>query len=157
VLAVAASILIAIGFVLADGILEIAFVALLACTVFVPLFVAVHACKVKVANISKEYDYIILSGQLKLVRVYRRRITIYTANLSSFEALGVVADANFDRYRQHPNVKLVKAVCNWSDESKIHYIYVNDSKGKWLVLWEPSQEMLITIKRSVPKLALGTR
>jgi len=121
--------------------------------VSVPSTVAMVLVSKKLAIYTDSFDYFIHGDIFRIVRVSKRRKPILQVDLVNIQAIGKIDDQKFLDLRQKSD-KIVKAYCNKSKTQDLQYMSFRDDGKDILVLWEPSQEMLMTLKRSLPRLLL---
>jgi len=118
------------------------------CTCFVFLSRAAHRLTVC-------YDYFIRAEEFLIVKVLKRRKVILQVPLKKIVCIGMVGDTGY--HNQKPHSKCLVAYCEQSKDkqtqaSNLAYVVVDDEGQKKLLLWQPNQEILMTIKRSLPHL-----
>jgi len=115
---------------------------------FVFMWIFAHK---RVAKLTEEFDYILNGRELKIVRVMesKRRKLFLTIELTDIEVMGKVECDSYDKMEATPGIKKVFAVANPNDLALIYYAVYNSSKGKRLLHFEPSAELLREIRMSL--------
>ena len=104
-----------------------------------------------------DYDYVFVSGQLRISRVFRRvkRRKVARIDYEDIIQLGDVENPSFERFRADPTVKTV--ICTSNKEAAngkfMMYILANDY-GKNLYVLECREELLIHILRFAKRTVL---
>ncbi len=109
-----------------------------------------------IANFNMEYDYILIDGQMRIVKVINRskRRIFTTINFADVESVGRLDCDAYERYAQSKEIKKQFAICDYENEENIAYIYYNKDGAKFLMHIEPNDELVLAIKRSVPRVSV---
>ena len=96
-----------------------------------------------------EYEYCYTLGDLEVAKIInnkRRRILCKFA-CKDIEAFGKITASAYTRYLKNPNVKKVYATFIKSAEKDVYFMYYIGKKAKYLIHFEPDEEMLSYIKK----------
>lgn len=126
---------------------------LLMCTPFILAFFFIGRF---VSNSNLEYDYLLNNGMFRIVKVINRkkRKKMLELDISAVENIGKLESDNYDRYAQSKDVKKLYAICNYENEENIVYMYYSKEGTRYLLHIEPNEEMMIAIRRSVPRISI---
>ena len=115
---------------------------------FVFLWLFAHK---RIAKLTEEFDYVLNGRELKIVRVVesKRRKLYLTVDLADIEVMGKVENDSYDKAEATPGIKKEYALANPNDIEQIYYAVYNSSKGKKLLHFEPSAELLREIRMSL--------
>lgn len=105
---------------------------------------------------NSEYDYILSGDILRIVRVIRRtkRKLFLTIRLDAIESVGKISCDAYDRYASSNNIKKQFAVCDFENEDAIVYMYYHGEEGNCLLHFEPDDEMVATLRKSLPRFSI---
>lgn len=105
---------------------------------------------------NSEYDYLLNGSNLRIVRVIRRskRKLYLTIRLDSIESIGKIESETYERYAASKEIKKQYAVCNYDDEDALVYMYYHGEGGNCLLHFEPDEEMVLTIRKSLPRFSI---
>jgi hypothetical protein len=98
-----------------------------------------------------EFEYTLTNSDLDIDKITakRKRKQIFSANCASFE---LVAKYPSDIYNQlSKDVKCYIEAVSSMNSPDIYFILSNCKNGRTIVFFEPNEEMLITIRRYIPK------
>lgn len=96
-----------------------------------------------------EYEYSYTLGDLEVAKIInnkRRRILCKFA-CKDIEAFGKITASAYTRYLKNPNVKKVYATFIKNPEHDVYYMYYIGKKAKYLIHFEPDEEMLTYVKK----------
>ncbi|MBE5787647.1 MAG: hypothetical protein E7324_08930 [Clostridiales bacterium] len=98
-------------------------------------------------RLKMEYEYTFTNGQMDFAQVYnnKKRKALGTMNIRNVEACGMVASGSFQRYITMQGVKRT----NWflNREADLLYFYFQKDGSKRMIIIEPSEEMIVLIKK----------
>ncbi len=97
-----------------------------------------------------EYEYTFTNGELDFAQVFnnQKRKNLGTMRVKNVEAFGVVDSNQFRKLINMPG--LVRK--NWflNRDADLYYFYYQKESARNVVVFEPSQEMVTTIKKYLP-------
>ncbi len=97
-----------------------------------------------------EYEYTFTNGELDFAQVFnnQKRKNLGTMRVKNVEAFGVVDSNQFRKLINMPG--LVRK--NWflNRDAELYYFYYQKESARNVVVFEPSQEMVTTIKKYLP-------
>lgn len=100
-------------------------------------------------RVKTEYEYTFTNGQMDFAQVYnnKKRKSLGTMNVRNVEACGLVSSGSFQRYINMPGIKRT----NWflNREAELFYFYFQKENQKRIIIIEPSQEMIMNIKKYI--------
>lgn len=100
-------------------------------------------------TIKTEYEYTFTNGVLDFAQVFnnKKRKSLGTMNLKNIDACGLVTSGSFNRYINMQGVKR----SNWfvNREANLFYLYFNKDNKKRIIIIEPSENLIASIRRSV--------
>lgn len=96
-----------------------------------------------------EYDYIISSSDLKIVRIYNetKRVTIVKTEMINVERIGFTNTEEYNKLLNYPHLNKVMAFCNLNEQYL--YIFASVDGQKSMILCEYDEEFIDTLKRAV--------
>ena len=105
---------------------------------------------------NSEYDYILSGDVLRIVRVMRRskRKLFLTIRIDAIESIGKITCEAYDRYAASKDVKKQFAFCDYENEDAIVYMYYHGEDGNCLLHFEPDDEMVATLRKSLPRFSI---
>ncbi|MDE7395336.1 MAG: hypothetical protein K2M95_04380 [Clostridiales bacterium] len=105
---------------------------------------------------NSEYDYLLNGSILRIVRVIRRnkRKLFLTIRLDSVESIGKINSETYERYAASREIKKQYAVCDYDDEDALVYMYYHGENGNCLLHFEPDEEMILTLRKSLPRFSI---
>ncbi len=103
-----------------------------------------------------EYDYILSGNVLRIVRIVRRtrRKLFATINIDAIESVGKIESEAYDRLASSRELKKQFAICDYDDESRLVYVHYHSADGNYLLHFEPNEEMVMTLRRSLPRFTI---
>jgi len=121
-----------------------------------PFLIIALLIKRYIGNITMEYDYFVIDGKFRIVKVIgrKKRKMFSEVPFSAFQSVGKLTSEAYDRYAGSRDVKKQIAVCNINDEDKLYYAYYIKDNAKFLLHFEPSVEFMIAFKRSLPRMSI---
>ncbi len=117
-------------------------------------FVMFAVFRRKKNNCNLEYDYTFISGSLRIAKVINnsRRKPVLAFDCSEIEALNSIQHEQYPRYETMAGIKKIVATPNLlEDDSKITFIFCKIGGTPHLILIEPSDVLIILIRRSSRK------
>jgi hypothetical protein len=98
-----------------------------------------------------EYEYTFTSGSLDFAQVFnnKKRKNLGTLNVRTVDAFGPVDGQAFQRYVNMPEVKQTRWFLN--RDGNLHFFYFQKEGSKRLIILEPSEEMVKTIRFYLPR------
>lgn len=97
-----------------------------------------------------EYEYTFTNGALDFAEVYnnKKRKSLGSLNVRNVESFGKVSSSSFQRYLGMPGIKRM----NWflNRDAELYYFYFTKDSAKKMIIFEPSEEMVNTIKQYLP-------
>lgn len=105
---------------------------------------------------NSEYDYLLNGNFLRIVRVIcrRKRKLFLTIRLDSVESIGKIESETYARYDASKEIKRQYAVCNYDNEDAIVYMYYHGEDSNCLLHFEPDEEMILTLRKSLPRFSI---
>lgn len=106
-------------------------------------------------RVNVSYDYIFVSGELRISKVFNvnKRKFLYRISSEEIIKLGDVDNGNYDRIRSDPNTKEI--VCTPNSEAAegkfFLYVHATSPAGKRLYILECREELLVNILRFVQR------
>lgn len=104
-----------------------------------------------------DYDYVFVSGELRIARVFRRvkRRTVARISCENIIQMGDTNNPSFERLRNDPNVPTIVCTSNKTAATGkfMMYILVNDY-GKNLYLLECREELLVNMLKFAKRTVL---
>ena len=102
-------------------------------------------------HIRTEYEYTFTNGQMDFAQVFnnKKRKALGTMNIRNVEACGLVSSGSFQRYITMPGIKRT----NWflNRDAELLYFYFQKDSQKRIIIIEPSEEMLLNIRKYLPQ------
>lgn len=141
--------------ILAPSILGILLTLVVGVFAISPLIVAAFLIRRHMLNLTYEYDYFVIGGKFRIVRVVgrKKRKMFLEISMQDFQSVGKLEAEAYDRYAGAKDVKKLIAVGN-IDEDKLFYAYYVKDGTKFLLHFEPSVEFMMTFKRSLPRMTI---
>ena len=98
-----------------------------------------------------EYEYTFTNGSLDFAMVFnnKRRKNLGSLNVAKVDAFGKVQSGSFRRHTASPDVKHMRWFLNRGAEL-YYFAYSKDGK-KFVIVFEPSEEMVGHIKHYLPR------
>lgn len=95
------------------------------------------------------YDYTFISGELRIAKVLNgiKRKPVAKILTTDIQVLGKESSDNFLRYKTMKELKNIIATPNWGISEDVYFMVCNCNGERTLLLFEPSQTLLIHIKR----------
>ncbi len=139
----------------------IGMLALMACSMVVPYIglILFTLCGIiiyilgRVASaINTEYEYIFTNGALDVDKIIaaRRRRRMTSLNARSIEILAKVDSDRIDSYLNNREVKR-KYACTDVYDDGVYFVIYSDDKRKYMLLFNPNEEILDGFKRLNPQ------
>lgn len=96
-----------------------------------------------------EYEYSYTLGELEVAKIInnKRRRILCKFECKEIEAFGKINTTAYTRYLKNPNVKKVYATFIKNAEKDVYYMYYVGKKAKYLIHFEPDEEMLSYVKK----------
>lgn len=96
-----------------------------------------------------EYEYSYTLGDLEIAKIInnKRRRILCKFPCKDIEAFGKITASAYARYLNNPNVKKVYATFIKNAEREVYYMYYVGKKAKYLIHFEPDEEMLTYVKK----------
>ena len=96
-----------------------------------------------------EYEYAYTLGDLEIAKIInnKRRKLLCKFACKDIEAFGKITASAYQRYLKNPNVKKVYATFIKNAENDVYYMYYVGKKAKYLIHFEPDEEMLSYVKK----------
>lgn len=107
-------------------------------------------------NANSEYDYILNGGILRIVQVIlRNKRKLFAAiPIDCIESIGKITCEAYERYAAGKGTKKKYAICNYDDEENIAYIRYRSEGEDFLLHFEPDEEMVSALRRSLPRFSI---
>ncbi|HHW89789.1 MAG TPA: hypothetical protein GX745_02655 [Clostridiales bacterium] len=117
----------------------------------VSLFFGSFFIKKILNNINPVFDYVLNGREFYILRIYdnSKRKKFLQINVSQMAAIGKISLDSYTRYAADPNIKKIYALTNPQNEDNIYYMFFNDGIKKSLLHFEPNQECLMNIHRTI--------
>lgn len=117
----------------------------------VGLFVSAYVMRRAYLRTNPEFDYILNGNMFRIALVLNRskRKKFLELRLSEVIAMGTVGSDSHDRFAGDRSVKKVFALTNPEEEDVIYYMYYNADDKRCLLYFEPKEEMLLALKRTL--------
>ncbi|NLC16332.1 MAG: hypothetical protein GX756_00405, partial [Clostridiales bacterium] len=115
------------------------------------LFLSAFFIKKILNNINPVFDYVLNGREFYILRIYdnAKRKQFLHINVSQMSAIGKISLDSYARYAADPNIKKLYALTNPQNEDNIYYMFFNDGTKKALLHFEPNQECLMNIRRTI--------
>lgn len=115
------------------------------------LFLSAFFIKKILNNINPVFDYVLNGREFYILRIYdnAKRKQFLHINVSQMAAIGKISLDSYARYAADPNIKKIYALTNPQNEDNIYYMFFNDGAKKALLHFEPNQECLMNIRRTI--------
>ena len=96
-----------------------------------------------------EYEYAYTVGDLEVAKIVnnKRRKILCKFACKDIDAFGKITASAYNRYAKNPNIKKVYATFGKNAENEIYYMYYVGKKAKYLIHFEPDEEMLTYVKK----------
>lgn len=96
-----------------------------------------------------EYEYSYTLGDLEVAKIInnKRRRILCKFDCKDIEAFGKISTSAYQRYANNPNIKKVYATFLKLAERDVYYMFYVGKKAKYLIHFEPDDEMLTYIKK----------
>lgn len=121
-----------------------------------PFVVAFFMIGKLINNTNLEFDYFLSGDTFRVVKVINRkkRKKFIEISVSSFESLGKIESETYDRLVSGKDVKKQYALTDYKDEEKIYYVYYTHEGTKYVLHFQPSNDMIIALRKSVSRIAI---
>ena len=95
-----------------------------------------------------DFDYTFVSGELRIAKVLngRRRRPVAKLSTSDISVIGQLSSDKYLRYSTMPGIKKLIATPN-EDEEDIYFAFCTIGGQKTLLIFQPSETLLIAIKK----------
>lgn len=115
------------------------------------LFLGAFFVKRIINNLNPVFDYVLNGREFYIMRIFNgsKRKKFLHINVSQINSIGKISVESYSRYDADPNIKKVYALTNPQNEDKIYYMFYNDSPKKMLLLFEPNEECIMNIRRTI--------
>ncbi|HEY8389431.1 MAG TPA: hypothetical protein VIL26_00525 [Clostridia bacterium] len=117
----------------------------------ISLFIGAFFVKKILNNINPVFDYVLNGRDFYIMRIFNnnKRKKFLEINVSSMTAIGKISLESYERYAADPNIKKMYALTNPQNEDNIYYLFYNDTDKKILLHFEPNEECLLNIRRTI--------
>ncbi len=96
-----------------------------------------------------EYEYAYTVGDLEVAKILnnKRRKILCKFPCKDIEAFGKIGASAYNRFAKNPNIKKIYATFIKEAEKDVYYMYYVGKKAKYLIHFEPDDEMLSYVKK----------
>ena len=117
----------------------------------ISLFLGAFFVKKILNNLDSVFDYVLNGREFYIMRITNssKRKKFLQVNVSQMTAIGKISLDSYERYAADPNIKKVYALTNPQNEDNIFYMFYNDSPKKILLHFEPNEECIMNIRRTL--------
>lgn len=117
----------------------------------ISLFVGAFFIKRMINKMNPEFDYVLNGSLFYIVRIINRvkRKKYIQLNLSQIINIGNISLESYNRFAADPNIKKIYAITNPENEDNVYYLLYNDTDKKKLLHFEPNEELLSILRRSL--------
>lgn len=117
----------------------------------ISLFVSAFFLKKIINNINPVFDYVLNGRDFYILRIYDnvKRKKFLKINVSQMSSIGKISLESYNRYASDPNIKKVFALTNPQNEENIYYMLYNEEGRKMLLHFEPNEECIMHIRRTI--------
>ncbi|HEY8443814.1 MAG TPA: hypothetical protein VIL24_03345 [Clostridia bacterium] len=117
----------------------------------ISLFIGAFFTKKLINSINPIYDYVLNGRDFYILRIYdnAKRKKFLKINVSQMSAIGKISLDSYNRYASDPHIKKVFALTNPQNEENIYYMLYSDAEKKVLLHFEPNEECLMYIRRTL--------
>ena len=117
----------------------------------ISLFLGAFFVKKILNNLNPVFDYVLNGREFYVMRIFNgaKRKKFLQINVSQMTAIGKISLESYTRYAADPNIKKVYALINPQNEENIYFMFYNDSLKKMLLHFEPNEECIMNIRRTI--------
>ena len=105
---------------------------------------------------NSEYDYSLHGSVLRIIKITRRtkRKLLAIIPLDAVDSVGKINSESYDRFSSSKELKKLYAICDYNDEDKLTYIKYRSEGENFLLHFEPNEEMIKSLKLSLPRMSI---
>ena len=118
----------------------------------ISLFAGAYFVKKALNNINPAFDYVLSGREFHILRITdnnSKRKTFLQINVSQMSAIGKLSSESYKRSAADPRVKKIFALTNPQNVENIFYLFYNNGAQKILLHFEPNQECIMNIRRTL--------